>query len=331
MPIKENSSGLFLTWATGISALFLLFLMIAKSPPHLRYDEPYHLDLAKSIEKKGLRDGLLDPYNQSAAGPLYAAIHHALKLITNQEAPRIRWVNGFLLVTAIGLLAFIRPQEGPRAATISCAALGVMGIPFLWPAAGMALTEIPAFVGFCGFLLCIRQLFSSSSPYPRFTESVFFAVCAGIFLGLAILGRQTYLVVIPSLFLLFLIGPVRPWLVAVIGVFTFLVSAWVFWIWGGVVSPSQAKVNQGFQWEHGLFSLAYVATATAIFCPQWLIPKKRLLFFPAGVLGACLAALSRDYGEPPGKSLLIRIIGFDVGLADGFWSSPAWGLLGLIG
>jgi len=327
--IKEIPSGILLTWISGVLSILLLFVMIAKSPSQLRYDEPYHLDLAKSIESNGLRDGLLDPRNQSAAGPLYAGIHYVLKHITNQRAPDIRWVNAFLLVTAIVFLAFTKSQAGSETSTISCPALAVMGVPFLWPSAGMALTEVPALTFFCAFLFIIRKLFSTKSSGSRFAETLSFAIAAGILLGLAILGRQTYLVVIPVLFLLFLAGPVRPWLVGIIVAFTFLVSAWIFWIWGGLVPPSQAKVNEGLHWEHGLFSLAYVATGTAVLSPRWLLPKNRRLLFPIGLLGACLAALSREYGEPPAKSLLIHFFGPDAGLAVGFLVFACMGAFGL--
>lgn len=204
--------------------------MIAKSPHQLRYDEAYHINLVKSIETNGLYNGLLDTNNQSAAGPLYAGIQLALKNVTQEKPPGIRWVNGVLLATAIGMLALIKPQAKSQTAAISCAALAVVGVPFLWPSAGMALTEIPAFTFFCAFLFCFRQIFSSSSP--RFTLSTIFAASAGAFLGLAILGRQTYLTVIPVLSFLFFLRSVRPWLIVVTIVSALLVSTWLFWIWG---------------------------------------------------------------------------------------------------
>lgn len=326
---KKSPTGLVLTFVSGGFSFLLLFYMIAKSPPQLRYDEAYHLNLAKIIETKGLREGLVDPDNQSAAGPLYAVIHNMFRKITNHQAPNIRWVNGILLLAAIVLIAFIQPQQVLNTPVLACVALSLLSVPFLWPSAGMALTEVPALTCFCAFLFSLQKLFACSSPVFRIPGSVIFAVSAGIFLGLAILGRQTYLVVLPPLFLLFLTGPVRPRFVAIMTILPLLVSGWVFYIWGGFVPPSQAKVNEGLKWEHGLFSLAYVAAATAFFSPQWLLPKKKAFVFPVAVLGAFLAALSRDYSEPPGKSLLIRFLGHDAGMAVGFLVFACLGALGL--
>lgn len=54
------------------------------------------------------------------------------------------------------------------------------------------------------------------------------------------------------------------------------------------------------------------------FFPRWLVPERKQLLIPAGLLGACLAVLTREYEEPPGKSLLIRLLGTDVALVVGF-------------
>jgi len=328
--IKKEPKVVWLTWISGGFSIFLLFILIAKSPTQLRYDERYHLDLAKSMETKGLRGGLTDLQNQSAAGPLYPVIHNTLKKITNLQSPKVRWVNAFLLLTVIVLMSLIQPPKGLNLPLQTCAALSLMGVPFLWPTAGMALTEVPALACFCAFLLCMQKVFHSNSPNLHTPQSTIPAIFAGVFLGLAILGRQTYLITLPVLLLFFLISPMKARLLGIVLFVALLTSSWLFYTWGGLVPPSQAKVNQGLRLENGLFSLAYAAAATAFISPRFFLPIRKSQFFPTILLGTVLAAVLRDYGEPPGKSFLIKNLGPDLGMAIGFIAFACMSTLGII-
>jgi hypothetical protein len=327
---KTSGSGSSLTWVAGLIAGGLLLSLIATSPNHLVYDESYHIGLAEKILHQGLGQALVDPRNQSAAGPLFTAFHLVFAPITYLAAPATRWINFLLLLVVVALTALTRTRIMNNREPIGSGAIALLGVPFLWPATGMALTEIPALVFFCGFVLCIQHLCSPSQEKSSTREAVAWAILAGICLGLAILGRQTYLITLPAFLVLFFLGPVKPRLLALSLLSTGVVSGWLFFIWGGLVPPSQAKVNSGLQPEHLLYSVAYVASATAFISPRWLCPKDWRSALIAAVIGAIVAVGIRDHGDPPAKSLLLKLFGGEAAYACGVVIFALMGALGAL-
>ena len=304
--------------------------MIAASPKHLIYDEPYHIGLAENIFYQGLGQALVDPSNQSAAGPLFSAFHLAFAPITHLAAPAIRWINFFLLLVVVTLTALTRTRIMNDSEPIGSGAIALLGVPFLWPVTGMALTEIPALVFFCGYVLCIQRLCCKDKLRGTLGMPAVWAVSAGICLGLAILGRQTYLIALPAFLVLFFLGPVKPRLLALSLLTTGVVSGWLFYIWGGLVPPSQAKVNSGLQPEHLLYSLAYVGSATAFISPRWLCPKDWKTSVIAAASGTIVAVSIRDHGDPPARSLLLKLLGDEVGYTCGMIIFALMGALGAL-
>jgi len=315
---------------TGTIAVGLLLWLIATSPKHLVYDEPYHIGLAENIFHQGLGQALVDPKNQSAAGPLFAVFHLAFAPITHLAAPAIRWINFLLLLVVVALTGLTRTRTMNDSKPIDSGAIALLGVPFLWPATGMALTEIPALVFFCGFVLCIQRLCCKSQKQGSPGKLAVWAVSAGICLGLAILGRQTYLIILPSFLVLFFLGTVKPRLLALSLLSTGVVSGWLFFIWGGLVPPSQAKVNSGLQPEHLLYSVAYVASATTFISPRWLCPKDWKSALIAAMVGTFVAVSIRDHGDPPAKSLLLRLLGSEAGYTIGVVIFAFMGALGTL-
>jgi hypothetical protein len=304
--------------------------LIATSPKHLVYDEPYHIGLAENIFHQGLGQALVDPKNQSAAGPLFAVFHLAFAPITHLAAPAIRWINFLLLLVVVALTGLTRTRTMNVSKPIDSGAIALLGVPFLWPATGMALTEIPALVFFCGFVLCIQRLCFKCQEQGPPGEPAVWAISAGICLGLAILGRQTYLIALPAFLVLFFMGPVKPRLLALSLLSTGVVSGWLFFIWGGLVPPSQAKVNSGLQPEHLLYSVAYVASATTFISPRWLCPKDWKSALIAAITGTFVAVSIRDHGDPPAKSLLLKVLGGEAGYAIGVVIFALMGALGTL-
>lgn len=311
--IKEKQllpSGRTLTWGAGIFSFVLLLVMIAGSPHVLRYDEGYHLALAKNVASRGWHDALVDPGNQSAAGPLYPALHLVFAKFSGFEAPAVRWINFALLACTTLLIGLTRPSVS-SARTTACVAFAIMAVPFLWTPAGLALTELPAFAAFSGFILLMGRLIAMDLDDGKHGCGLplFGAVIAGLLLGIAILGRQTYLVALPALAALILISP-RLWLqVAVCLIAALLASGWLFMVWGGLVPPSQTKMDSGLQPVHGLISLAYLAAATAFISPSFLAPRSFRAATVAIVAGAVLAVIMKDYKDLPAGPLLSRLLG----------------------
>lgn len=302
--------GKTLTWAAGIFSFGLLLVMIASSPNELRYDERYHLALAQNVESQGWIDALADPSNQSAAGPLYPALHLLYGKLSNLEAPAVRWLNFVLLLGTTLLIGLTRPNLSSAAVT-SCAAFSIMAVPFLWTPAGLALTEVPALAAFSGFILMMGVSISASYQNAKGWGwmVIFGPALAGVLLGVAILGRQTYLVALPALFGLLLVSP-RLWPHVVVCLLSaLLVSGWLFIVWAGLVPPSQPDMNSGLKPVHGLMSLAYLAAATAFISPRFLVPSSFRAALVAILAGSLLAWFLSGNQDLPAEPLLTRLLG----------------------
>ena len=132
-------------------------------PSQLRYDEHNHIGLTQLVATNRWRDALLSPENRSAAGPLYPAIHLMLSPITHLQSPSIRWVNFCCFLGVVLLLARCKPVEPVAPRLLS--GFTLLAVPFLWPAVGMALTELPALLFFTCFVLLFLRLIDSPQ-YP---------------------------------------------------------------------------------------------------------------------------------------------------------------------
>jgi len=311
----------------GILALSLLAVMIANSPSNRCYDETFHLNLAQDVLERGWSVASTSPNNQSAAGPLYSAVHLFALQAIRIEAPAVRFVNYFFLVSVIVTLAYSARDGSSKLAWL--AGFSVVSVPFAWPCAGLALTELPALAAFSLFVLAMLHILRVEE-----TDSLFrmcgWAAAAGLLLGLSVLGRQTYLVVVPVVgFMCFLIPRKAPLLLLCLTVAA-IACGWLFMLWGGLVPPALARVDGGLRLEYGALSLSYVAAATLFLQPRWLRPPSGGVSLGALGLGIVFALLCRDYTNPPAKSLLIGVFGERAGLAFGFMVNSLFMTAGIL-
>ena len=323
-PIKSNKALI-----SGILALLILAVMIITSPTGLRYDEPYHLSVAKNIINTSWYKALMDPLNPSAAGPLFAAVHVAFYPITGLEAPAVRWVNFFLLLITIVVIS--RTAQTPSGIHWG-AGLSILSVPFIWPCVGMALTEIPALLAFSVYIYCFLRVLRRESPDSSIfmSSSYIWAASAGLALGVAILGRQTYLVVLPGVFLVSFFKP-RFWRFSAITLLTALLTClWLFIQWNGLLPPSIQNVNSGMRWQNLMLALSYITAATILIRPRWIKFQNHYIIFASVMFGFILTWISRDYNTPPAKGLLLRILGQDMGLLLGFIGGSAFGSIAIL-
>ncbi len=310
-PFSRTQQGLL----AGILALISLALMIAISPQKRCYDEFYHLNLVQDAHERGWNAASTSPKNESAAGPLYAAIHLLARPVTRLEAPAVRWVNYCCLLLVMVTVA--ASASGGFSHPDLLAGFSLMSVPFIWPTSGMALTELPALAAFSLFILTMKQVIQNQEGILSF-RSFSWAIASGVFLGLSVLGRQTYLVAVPVVgFMCFMIPRKWPSILLCLSV-TAISCVWLFMLWRGLVPPALSSVNGGLRLEYGILSLSYVAAATLFLQPNWItLPSKGILF---GVLasGVALTMVCTDYASPPAKSLLLGAFGQKAGLALGF-------------
>lgn len=299
----------------GFLCIVLLAVLIGSSPSNLCYDEPYHISLAASVATTGLRSALVSSENQSAAGPLFPIIHSTLSTVTEMAAPAVRWVNFVCLILVIIIIALTFKQHVKSSSWVG--SLAIISVPFLWPAVGMALTEMPALLAFSGFIYCISTILTNEeSEISR--RSIAWAALAGLALGISILGRQTYLIILPALAALFYTVPRKSVLWILCLLTAGITSGWLFLLWGGLLPPSQTVVGEGLRIDHGFLSLSYIAAATLFINPRWMTPGNLYSIILVTAAAVLVAWLTRDYSSPPAKSLLLRFFSEPVARAIGF-------------
>jgi len=255
------------TGAAGAAAAVLLLAALAliaivvTSPANFVYDEPDYANYVPLLRRYGLTEEFLDALT-GGAGPLYAFVHRALEPLTNLSPVRMRLVNVVLLAVVAGILAgWLKRQNRPDYLLAGCT---ILVVPMTWVLAGMALTSMPALV-FVSLNLYV--LLRGVEALEHETPALGWFVAGGIFLGVAVWGRQTALVLtgVPVLLALLDRRLRLPALVfvAIIAVLTApLVIAWE-----GFTPPNE-EADEGLSLRHGLTSLGYAGLCFFLLAPR---------------------------------------------------------------
>lgn len=307
--------------------LLVLAAMIYFSPHRLCYDESNHLGLTQLVRQIGWRNALLSPEDKSAAGPLYSAIQLLLAPLTRLQAPAIRWVNLFCLILVMLILA--KQVFGAPLRKEWAGAASILSVPFLWPASGMALTELPALVMFTAFVFLQSRLLESQSEVSL--RSMSSAAVAGLCLGLSILGRQPFLLAVPVVLVMVFFAPKKWPLLLVCVAVALSLCVWLFVLWGGLVPQCYRQVaHSPLNPAYGVLALSYAGAATLFLNPSWMRTKGLGVLVGCAFVGIAAAVLSRDYEQPPAKSLLMKIFGDRAAMIVGFLVGVGIAMLGVI-
>ena len=296
----------------AIAAIVGLGVMIILSPHRLVYDENGNLSNVREVLQVGWHAALTSPASLSAAGPLFTAVQLGCEPLTKLQAPAIRFPNFCLFVGLFFLLGGM--TRSLRLANPMFVALSVIAVPFVWASVGMALTELPALFCFtAGTWLCVEL--AKNENALSLGRRLTFALGAGVLLGLACLGRQTYLVTLAGLFALFRRETIT-WVSALmVGIVLVLVAGWLFWIWGGLSPPSLKHINAGVRWSHAVLSFAYLGLATLFIEPRWFVEGRPISLTKSSILiyGSCGIAVAIGLAFPftpivPAHTLIRRLI-----------------------
>lgn len=310
--------------AWGIASAVGLLVMIVSSPPTEVYDEPYHMGLARLVERDGLSEALMSPNNQSAAGPLFPVTHCLLRPLTGGRPPFTRLVNYCFLIGSIGLVYSTLAAQSRFARE---AAVSLLAVPQLWKCVGMALTEVPALFFFSLFMAIVLR----TMRFPTAARSSLASgVLAGACLGAAILGRQTYLVAVgPVIVIAALHRHLRLQASAMLLACS-LVCGWVFLLWGGLVTPSQRSIDSAWSLYFGFLSFGYIGVASFLLWPRRYTSADRTSLMLALAIGVCATLVQGAWIPLPGHGTLKRLLPEPVALGIGFVSSPLFNSVGAL-
>jgi hypothetical protein len=293
-----------------VAAFLALVILVASSPHHFLYDEPYFANYIPLLHKYGLTTKFMSSLT-GTVGPLYAFVHVVFEPLTQLQPVRMRLVNVLLLVMVAGMLAaWLKRQKWSDYGVAGCS---VLVVPMTWVLAGMALSEMPAMVFVTlSLYLQLRGLESLEQGRPVLG----WFVASAIFLGIAVWGRQPYLLLsgVPVL-VAFLERRLRMPALIFVGVVMALAIP-LFIIWKGLVPPSHNAVQQGVSVTHGLISLGYTGICFLLLAPRsrWL-PGKVLLGLV--VLTTAANALLGAFVLYPLRSVVDRYLPFSAVSAYG--------------
>jgi hypothetical protein len=232
-------------------AFLAMLVLVVNSPDKFIYDESYYVEYVSLLHRYGFTEKFLKSLT-GFAGPLYAVFQLLFEPLTKLRPVAMRFVNVFTLVVLTSVLARRLRREGGHYWVAACS---VLVVPMTWVMSGLALTEMPAmlFVTLSLYLQLrgLDALEIGGSVLPWFLTS-------GVCLGVAVWGRQPYLLLAGVPILLGIIErrlrlPAAAFLCA-----AGCLVAPLFVIWGGLLPTSSAKSPvERFSFIHGLTSFAY--------------------------------------------------------------------------
>jgi len=259
--------------AAGVLGLFALQLIFPRPP---FYDEDDYLLNVALLHKYGFGKSYLVNLIGSA-GPLYSMVHCFFEPLTGLKAPYIRFVNtGFLMgVTYFTYQTLCLLHREKR-----WYAWYVMAIPMTYVIAGLALTEVPAIFFFsAAVFLVIKSMGSSQGKYvlPQL-------IIAGFCMGLAIIGRQPFLLTLAAMPVLFISGENYKRNIALFAVTlisSLALPLYVFTAWHGLVPTIESQLyidiaHAGVSYRPDFFLLCvfYFSASLLLISPEFLRPPQ---------------------------------------------------------
>jgi len=269
--------------------LAVLVTLVLLSPRDFRFDEPVFVANLQLLAEVGPGPALLRNLTEQSPGPLYQYVHAVLRPLTGWAPIAMRLANlglfllvGVLLQRAAGDEAGVVTEGRPLGiarGTIREAFASILRAPPSWVVAGLALTEVPAMLFLAASLIVLGVVVRAAEQTPR---DLLLAGCAGLLLGVAILGRTQFLMVIPAAGVLALARGMRV-ATAVYCLAASVLPLWMFRVWGGLVPPDVRAIQSGINPYFGLLALGYLAVITFFVCPPWFRLPRAAYVWAAGL------------------------------------------------
>lgn len=251
--------------------LLALFIFILLSPAKFIYDENIFIKNVYLIDIAGYGSEFVYQLKNQSPGPLYQYIHVVFEPLTGLHPVNMRILNflhfTFLILTTFYYFKCLNQEE------YLYKSLLYVFVPMSWVVIGLALTEMPAMMFLTSSLLFLSFILKHEQTLSL-QKGVILSLLAGFLLGLSIVGRTQFLMVLVSSFCLFFF--VRRYLYITIYIFSALVfPSCIFGIWKGIVPPDVQNLQQGFNLIYLFLSLGYLSLMTLFVCYRWFVlPKK---------------------------------------------------------
>ncbi len=259
---KLKTISIFSIVIYGTSMLLALLYGIINSPNKLLYDEPYFINNLEFVLNNGLSKGSLIFYKNQAPGPLFQIFFYFLikYLGLSFNVINLRLVNFVLFCMSI--LLYTNIFESFRKKNFWIIFFTFFSIPFFYPILGLALTESTSL-----FFISVSFYILLKKKTSIISVLIFIAS-----LSLALLGRQTFLAVIPIIFIYIYLSNfqnIRKAVFVISTIISLIPVAYLFYMCGGIVPPEQSFVSGksifNISIVNGLLGFGYCSFAFFLF------------------------------------------------------------------
>jgi hypothetical protein len=264
MPLQKLTSLEITLLLVGLTLLITIAVFF-KHPAF--YDEYAYLQNVPLLHKYGIGNVYLTKLYGSA-GPLYSLIHYAFEPVTHLNAPYIRLVN---ITALLFIILFVAINLQLLKNTEWHYAFYIMATPIIYTVSGLALTEVPAMLFYSAALYFIIK--TARGCELKYRNALLYAMLGGLCMNLSILGRQPYLASLPAVAFLFTFkkNTLKTLLIFLVLMFFSVVTPfYVFFMWKGLVPPSDASfyttaMSPGPQFRIDFFILCLFYLAVCMF------------------------------------------------------------------
>ena len=293
----------------GVVSAIMVLMLIVFFHHEIIWDEQWYVDLVGLLEAKGftIKFLLLDP-----AAPMHAVLHYFLSPITHLQSPQIRLANLALCVGICFFLYLILKMEKLTSDNILPYSFSIFILPGFFVLAFFAITEAPCLLWYSISLFLLIKYITSEK------QNLLHIILSGLFLGLAVLTRQLFLVCIGPVLVMMLYKQFKNRLLAIIlfVTATVLVVGPIFYLWKGIVPPaslfraSAAAATEKFSIKHVFLSFGYSFFYVLVIMPAYFlnfIKNNWKIITGIAVIGFIASTFIRDDSFVPMSGLLPHV------------------------
>jgi len=274
-----NSSILIAGYLSAV--LILLFVLILRSTSKVVFDERDFMPNFYLMKKLGFSFDFLKQLKNQSPGPLYQYIYYLMDFFIPVSPKVVRISNYFIYLGDLYLIYLLLKAETKNGLFVL--ALLFTAIPNTVGIAGIGMTEAPSLLFCLGAVLLLKRSLEQSGPI-----NWALAALAGVCMGLSIIGRTPFLMVLPAVFVLITKAD------KIMHILLFLIFASVlplimFCTWHGLVPPYVQGIQSGYNLFFLFLTIMYFAINTLIIYPEFFLVKK--IHYLIGFLVAIVALL----------------------------------------
>jgi 4-amino-4-deoxy-L-arabinose transferase-like glycosyltransferase len=291
----------------GVISALLLLALIFILPHPIIWDEQWYTDGVNTLKVYGLSHDFLI---HNPAAPMHAIVQYVFSPLTHLQSPQIRIVN-FLMCISICLLLYktLKLDDKTDNATIGYS-FSLFTLPSFFVIGFFAITEGPCLLFYAISLFFLMKYIIAEKPV------LLNVILSGLFLGLAILTRQIFLVCIGPAGAMVFYKHFKNRFPAVImfGISALIITAPVFYVWKGLVPPGSVFRHHAgasrFSIKHAALSYGYAFFYCMLLMPMHMyrfLQKNWKVILVLAIAGLAGSSAIEDNSFVPMAGLLPHV------------------------